>query len=194
MATAYIGLGSNLGDRMATLRMAVQRLETLGRISGISRLYETEPVGYLEQPPFLNAVVVLETELVPGELLCALLGIERDLGRKRTFPNAPRTLDLDLLLVDDLVLDVPELTLPHPRLHERAFVLVPLAELAPEIVHPGLGKTVHELVRALPDGEGIEVYAPAGWESARTRSGQSALIPPGGVGTCPGRSKNRESE
>lgn len=171
MTTAYIGLGSNLGDRMATLRTAVLRLESLGRIAGISSLYETEPVGYLEQPPFLNAVVALDTELAPGELLSALLRIERDLGRKRSFPNAPRTLDLDLLLVDDLVLDIPELTLPHPRLHERAFVLVPLAELAPEMVHPGSGQTVCELVRPLPDAGGVEVYAPAGWESAPTRSG-----------------------
>lgn len=171
MTTAYIGLGSNLGDRMATLRTAVLRLETLGRIAGISSLYETEPIGYLEQPPFLNAVVALDTELAPGELLSALLRIERDLGRKRSFPNAPRTLDLDLLLVDDLVLDIPELTLPHPRLHERAFVLVPLAELAPEMVHPGSGQTVRDLVRPLRLAAGVEVYAPAGWESAPTRSG-----------------------
>jgi 2-amino-4-hydroxy-6-hydroxymethyldihydropteridine diphosphokinase len=170
MTMAYIGLGSNLGDRMVTLRTAVLRLEPLGRIAGISSLYETEPIGYLEQPPFLNAVVALDTELAPGELLSALLRIERDLGRKRSFPNAPRTLDLDLLLVDELVLDNPELTLPHPRLHERAFVLVPLAELAPEMVHPGSGQAVRELVRALPDG-GVEVYAPAGWESAPTRTG-----------------------
>ncbi|HEX2282210.1 MAG TPA: 2-amino-4-hydroxy-6-hydroxymethyldihydropteridine diphosphokinase [Thermomicrobiales bacterium] len=171
MATAYIGLGANLGDRLATLRTAVQRLEILGRITGISRLYETEPVGYLEQPPFLNAVVALETELAPGELLGALLGIERGLGRERSFRNAPRTLDLDLLLVDDLVLNTPEATLPHPRLHERAFVLVPLAELAPAMVHPGSGLTVGELARALPDAGGVEVYAPAGWETTPTRSG-----------------------
>jgi 2-amino-4-hydroxy-6-hydroxymethyldihydropteridine diphosphokinase len=170
MATAYIGLGSNLGDRQATLRTAVQRLETWGRVTGISSLYETEPVGYLEQPPFLNAVVALESELAPGELLRALLGIERDLGRKRSFPNAPRTLDLDLLLVDEVTLDSTALTLPHPRLHERAFVLVPLAELAPDMVHPRSGETVRELVHALPDA-GVEVYAPAGWESAPTRSG-----------------------
>ena len=167
MATAYIGVGSNLGDRMATLRSAVKRLETLGRITGVSSLFETEPVGYLEQPHFLNAVVALETSLAPGDLLRSLLGIERDLGRTRPFPNAPRTLDLDLLLVDELVLDTSELTLPHPRLHERAFVLVPLAELAPDMVHPGSGQTVRELVRALPDG-GVEVYTPAGWESAPT--------------------------
>jgi 2-amino-4-hydroxy-6-hydroxymethyldihydropteridine diphosphokinase len=165
MATAYIGLGANLGDRMTTLRMAIQRLETLGRIAGVSSLYETEPVGYLEQPSFLNAVIALDTALAPADLLAALLGIERDLGRMRSFPNAPRTLDLDLLLVDNAILDTPELTLPHPRLHERAFVLVPLAEIAPELVHPGSGKTMRELLHTLPDQGGVEVSAAAGWES-----------------------------
>ena len=162
MATAYIGLGSNLGDRMTTLQTAVQRLESLGRVAEVSSLYQTEPVGYLEQPPFLNAVVALETVLAPIDLLHALLGIERDLGRMRTFRNAPRTVDLDLLLVDNVILDTTELTLPHPRLHERAFVLVPLAEVAPEAVHPVSGQTVWELLGALPDRDGVEVYAPAG--------------------------------
>lgn len=165
MATAYIGLGANLGNRMAMLQVAIQRLQTLGRIERVSSLYETEPVGYLEQPPFLNAVVALDTALAPAELLDALLGIERDLGRMRTFPNAPRTLDLDLLMVDNVNLDTPEVTLPHPRLHERAFVLVPLAEIAPELVHSGAGKTMSELLQTLPDQCGVEVFAAAGWES-----------------------------
>lgn len=165
MATAYIGLGANLGDRMTTLRMAIQRLETLGRIAAVSSLYETEPVGYLEQPSFLNAVVALDTALAPANLMGRLLGIERDLGRARSFPNAPRTLDLDLLMVDDVILDTPELTLPHPRLHERVFVLVPLAEIAPEFVHPRIGKSVQELSHTLPDQGGVEVAAAAGWES-----------------------------
>jgi 2-amino-4-hydroxy-6-hydroxymethyldihydropteridine diphosphokinase len=167
MAKAYIGLGSNLGDRMATLRTAIERFESLGRVTSVSSLYKTEPVGYLEQPSFLNAVVALETALAPADLLRALLGIERDLGRARSFPNAPRTLDLDLLLVDNVILDTPELTLPHPRQHGRAFVLVPLAEIAPQVVHPGSGKTMQELLRALPDQGGVEVYAPAGWESSQ---------------------------
>ncbi len=171
MATAYIGLGSNLGDRMTTLRSAVQRLQTLGRITGVSSLYETEPVGYLEQPAFLNAVVALETALAPVDLLRALLGIERDLGRTRSFPNAPRALDLDLLLVDDVTLETAELTLPHPRLHDRAFVLVPLADLAPEMVHPESGQTVREMLRALPDQSGVEGYAPARWELGSSRVG-----------------------
>jgi 2-amino-4-hydroxy-6-hydroxymethyldihydropteridine diphosphokinase len=171
MATAYIGLGSNLGDRMATLRSAVQRLQTLGRITGVSSLYETEPVGYLEQPAFLNAVVALETALAPVDLLRALLGIERELGRTRSFPNAPRALDLDLLLVDDVTLETAELTLPHPRLHDRAFVLVPLADLAPEMVHPQSGQTVWEMLRALRDQTGVDGYAPSGWESGSSGVG-----------------------
>jgi 2-amino-4-hydroxy-6-hydroxymethyldihydropteridine diphosphokinase len=145
--------------------MAIQQLETLGRIAAVSSLYETEPVGYLEQPRFLNSVVALDTALAPANLIGGLLGIERDLGRARSFPNAPRTLDLDLLMVDDVILDTPELTLPHPRLHERAFVLVPLAEIAPELVHPGFGKRVQELLHTLPDQGGVEVAAAAGWES-----------------------------
>jgi 2-amino-4-hydroxy-6-hydroxymethyldihydropteridine diphosphokinase len=171
VATAYIGLGANLGDRIATLRSAVQRLATLGHVTGISSLYETEPVGYLEQPRFLNAVVVLVSELAPIDLLHALLGIERELGRTRSFPNAPRTLDLDLLLVDDVTLETTDMTLPHPRLHERAFVLVPLAELAPETVHPKSGQTIREMLRELPNRGGVEVYASAGWESGRSRVG-----------------------
>ena len=150
---------------MTMLRIAIQRLETLGRIAGVSSLYETAPVGYVEQPSFLNAVVALDTELTPTDLLGALLGIERDLGRMRSFPNAPRTLDLDLLMVDNVILDTPELTLPHPRLHERAFVLVPLAEIAPKLVHPGPGKGIQELVHTLPDQGGVKVSATAGWES-----------------------------
>jgi 2-amino-4-hydroxy-6-hydroxymethyldihydropteridine diphosphokinase len=187
MATAYIGLGSNLGDRVAMLRTAVERLDTLGRITGVSSLYETEPVGYLEQSRFLNAVVALETSLAPVDLVQALLGIERDLGRTRSFPNAPRTLDLDLLLVDDMILDTSELTLPHPRLHERAFVLVPLLELAPELAHPVSGETVREMLRALPNRGGVELYASAGWESAPSRVGSFAVTPPGDAGMSPGR-------
>jgi 2-amino-4-hydroxy-6-hydroxymethyldihydropteridine diphosphokinase len=170
MATAYIGLGSNLGDRLATIRTAVQRLRTLGRVAAVSSLYETVPVGYREQPRFLNAVVALDTALAPSDLLSALLGIENDLGRTRTFPNAPRTLDLDLLLVGDEILETTDLTLPHPRLHERAFVLVPLAEITPQAIHPGSGKSIRELLHALPDRGGVAVYAPA-WATAPMRVG-----------------------
>lgn len=165
-ATAYIGLGANLGDRAATLREARRRLGELGRVAAVSSLYETEPVGFREQPPFLNAVIALETGLAPSELLRALIAIERDLGRVRTVRNAPRTLDLDVLLVDDLVLRTPDLTVPHPRMHERAFVLAPLAEIASDVVHPVLGAPMSELLAALPDRSGIAVWAPRGWERA----------------------------
>lgn len=164
MATAYIGLGANLGDRAATLREAARRLGELGAISAVSSLYETEPVGFREQPPFLNAVIALETTLSPIEVFHALIAIEHDLGRVRTFRNAPRTLDLDVLLMGDMVLDMPELTLPHPRLHERAFVLAPLAEIAPDVRHPVFGVAAADLLMALPDPSGIEVWAAPGWE------------------------------
>ena len=170
MATAYIGLGSNLGDRVATLREAVRRLAGLGRLVAVSSLYDTAPVGYLEQPPFLNAVVALETELTPLMLLRELLAIERDLGRSRTFRNAPRTLDLDLLLIDDIMLESAELTLPHPRLHERAFVLVPLAEIAPDAWHARLNVSAAELLEALTDRGGVQRLATPGWEIDTVRT------------------------
>jgi len=166
MARAYIGMGSNLGDRIGTFQQAVKRLRSLGRIMAVSSLYETEPVGYLEQPSFLNAAVALKTTLAPIDLLRALLSIERDLGRTRTFPNAPRTLDLDLLLVDGVVLTTDELTLPHPGVRERAFVLLPLAEIAPRVMHPILARSISNLLLALPDQTGVEVYSSPGWESA----------------------------
>ena len=157
-ATAYIGLGANLGDRAATLREAARRLGELGAITAVSSFYETEPVGFREQPSFLNAVIALETDLPPAALFDALVAIERDLGRVRSFRNAPRTLDLDILLQDDLVMDTPELTLPHPRMHERAFVLAPLAEIAPDVRHPVFGSSAAELLAALPDQSGVAVW------------------------------------
>jgi 2-amino-4-hydroxy-6-hydroxymethyldihydropteridine diphosphokinase len=141
---AYVGLGSNLGDREATIRAALAELDDAAgvRVEAVSRLVETEPVGYREQPRFLNGVAALETELAPRALLDLLLAVEARFGRDRDAVPAqgPRTLDLDLLVYDGLELDEPGLRIPHPRLHERAFVLGPLAELDPALEVPGKGQ------------------------------------------------------
>lgn len=153
---AHIALGSNLGDRWATLAAAARRLraEPGLRVVRTAAFYETAPVNC---PPgsgeFLNSAIAVETERAPEDLLQLLLAIEREFGRLRSEPNSPRTLDLDLILYGDRVLHAPELTLPHPRMHERAFVLVPLAEIAPDAVHPTLGKTVKELAASVPSDD-----------------------------------------
>ena len=155
MHTAYIALGANLpspaGAPAATLAAAVRRLSKLGTIVQRSSLYSTEPVGFADQPRFLNAVVALETDLSPGTLLNKLLAIEKELGRDRTagIPNGPRTLDLDILMIGGLELNEPGLELPHPRMSERAFVLIPLVEIAPHLLIPGFEKTVSEIVHTL---------------------------------------------
>jgi 2-amino-4-hydroxy-6-hydroxymethyldihydropteridine diphosphokinase len=138
---AYIGLGSNLGNPVATLRAAAEALAMMPdtRLGAISSFYANPPVGYVEQPDFVNAVAKVETALAPRALLDELLAIERRFGRVRDFPNAPRTLDLDVVLYSSEVVDEPGLTIPHPRMHERAFVIVPLAEIAPDLVIPGRG-------------------------------------------------------
>jgi len=146
MVTAYIALGANLGDRAATLNTAIERLGALGTVEAVSPFLDTEPVGYTQQPRFLNAVARLRTSLPPRDLLRALLGIEQALGRVRAVRWGPRTLDLDLLLYDDVVIDEPGLVVPHPRLHERRFVLEPLAALAPALAHPVLGRSIGQLL------------------------------------------------
>jgi len=142
MTLAYVGLGANLGEPRQQLTDALTAMSGLPgtRIAGHSSFYRTEPVGHKDQPEFLNAVAALETRLAPGALLEGLQGIERRHGRERSFPNAPRTLDLDLLLFGDEQIARPGLTVPHPRMHERAFVLQPLLELDPAISIPGRGK------------------------------------------------------
>jgi 2-amino-4-hydroxy-6-hydroxymethyldihydropteridine diphosphokinase len=143
VARVFVGLGSNLGDRQGTLRAAVGRLRALPgtKVLRVSSLRDTEPVGYLDQPRFLNGVVELETTLSAHELLDALLALERAFGRDRTgsTPHGPRTLDLDLLLYGEETIDAPGLEVPHPRLHERSFVLEPLAELDPSLEVPERG-------------------------------------------------------
>ena len=146
MTRAYVGLGANLGDREATIRRAA---ELIGA-ARLSTIRETEPWGYADQPPFLNAVAEVDTELAPRELLDALLGVERELGRERgEGPRyGPRTIDLDLLLYGEEKIDEPGLAVPHPHLHERRFVLEPLAELDPALTVPGRG-AVTDLLAAL---------------------------------------------
>ncbi|GAB4482128.1 MAG: 2-amino-4-hydroxy-6-hydroxymethyldihydropteridine diphosphokinase [Anaerolineales bacterium] len=146
MATVYLALGSNLGDRLANLRAALAALPPAARVLDTSHIYETAPWGYAEQPNFFNMAARLETELSPQALLDFLKGLESRLGRIPNFQNGPRLIDLDLLFYDDLVLNTPPLVIPHPRLHERAFVLIPLADLAPDLVHPVLGETIWRLL------------------------------------------------
>ena len=152
MTRAYVGVGANLGDREGTIRAALAALDARPDVAvvAVSTLLETDPVGYLDQPPFLNGAAALETELAPRELLDALLEVERELGRVRgEGPRyGPRPIDLDLLLHGDLVLDEPGLVVPHPRLHERLFALEPLAELEPALVVPGRG-AVKDLIARL---------------------------------------------
>jgi len=150
---AWISLGSNLGDRRASLAAALRALRApeLG-LQAFSRVWETEPVGYTEQPAFLNMAARLGTRLAPGELLKALQAIERAQGKATPFRWGPRSIDLDILLYEGQVLALPDLTLPHPRLHERAFMMGPLLELDPELAHPLLGFSIRELLKSLPDG------------------------------------------
>jgi len=152
---------------MITLARAAERLLILGHVKARSSLYSTTPVGFADQPRFVNAVVAVETELEPGPLLNKLLAVEREFGRNRAdeIPNGPRTLDLDILLVDDLEVDTPGLVVPHPRMSDRAFVLVPLQEIAPQLTVPGKRKTVAELLKSLQDFRKDETDAVVRMES-----------------------------
>jgi 2-amino-4-hydroxy-6-hydroxymethyldihydropteridine diphosphokinase len=150
MARAFIGLGANLGDPRAQLHGAIQALGGFPqtRLVNASSLYRSAPVGYAQQPDFINAVAEVETALSPRDLLDALLRLEAESGRTRSFPNAPRTLDLDLLLYGSEVIVEERLSVPHPRMHERAFVLMPLVEIAPDVDIPGRGAASAWLSRA----------------------------------------------
>ena len=155
---AFLGLGSNLGDRLATLQLAVDLLgkEPGIRVTRSSRVWETDPLGGPDQPEFLNAVVEVTTELEPAELLSACNRVEAELGRTREVRWGPRTIDIDILLIDDLAIDDPTLTVPHPRLHQRAFALMPLLELSPD---PVLPDGAH-LLDAAPEGEAHPFASP----------------------------------
>ncbi|MCS7206340.1 MAG: 2-amino-4-hydroxy-6-hydroxymethyldihydropteridine diphosphokinase [Dehalococcoidia bacterium] len=160
MTLVYLGLGSNLGDREGYLRQGVRGLhQRAGDVIGLSPIYETAPQGYADQPRFLNMVVCLQTPLDPLALLDTCLALESAAGRTRPFPNAPRTLDIDILLYDERVFTSERLTVPHPRMAERAFVLIPLSDLAADVVHPTLGISVGALARRVGH-EGVRPWSP----------------------------------
>jgi GTP cyclohydrolase-4 len=154
----YLGLGSNLGDRQGNLSMSVKLLSDQINVERISSIYETEPVGYLEQPKFLNAVLRSTTHLTPEMLLALVKDVEKALGRVSSFVNAPRPIDIDILFYGTRVISSPQLTIPHPRLEERAFVLVPLAEIAPSLRHPVSRRTAKEMVKKVVGLEGVKKY------------------------------------
>jgi 2-amino-4-hydroxy-6-hydroxymethyldihydropteridine diphosphokinase len=153
----YLALGSNMGDRLANLKTAIANLPPQMTLKAKSPVYETPPWGYKDQEPFLNQVVKAETYLEAPALLKHIKRLEKALGRVPSFENGPRSIDMDILFFDDQTINTPELTVPHPSLHERAFVLVPLADIAPDFVHPILNKTVKELLADV-DPSGIEVF------------------------------------
>jgi 2-amino-4-hydroxy-6-hydroxymethyldihydropteridine diphosphokinase len=169
--SVYLGLGANLGNRAANLRLALRYLSSLAPAEEVSSLYETAPVGNADQPAFYNAVCRVATGLTPEALLQYLKSVEFEIGRRPAPHWAARPIDLDLLLYGQRVIDVPDLTVPHPRLAERAFVLVPLAEIASDLRHPVLDRSIAEIASSLPEGdlEGVRRIAPSGWERTLER-------------------------
>jgi len=151
----YLSLGSNIGNRERSLREAIQRLGSVGQVHSISSFYETQPVGFTDQPWFLNCAVALETSASPTQLMQQLLEIEKAMGRRRIQKKGPRAIDIDILLFGDRVMNTLELTIPHPAMQYRRFVLEPLAEIASEVTHPRLQKSVRDLLRELPPGQTV---------------------------------------
>src|SRR5580692_2431999 len=148
----YLSLGSNIGDRARNLSAAIDHLRAPGEVVAVSSFYETEPVEFTAQAWFLNCAVALDTEKTPHQLLAGILDIEQQLGRRRGQEKGPRIIDVDILLFGNSIVDDPGLTIPHPSMHERRFVLEPLAEIAPDALHPVLQQTIRELRNALPPG------------------------------------------
>ena len=155
MVIAYLSLGSNMGDRQKNLDMALELLSRNLKIERVSSVYDTEPVSDIQQPRFLNLVCQVHTTLAPAALLILAKGFELKMSRAPGKSGAPRIIDIDILLYGDLVLETPELIIPHPRLTERAFVLVPLAEIAPDLVHPVSGQTIRELLQGVTEKQGV---------------------------------------
>jgi 2-amino-4-hydroxy-6-hydroxymethyldihydropteridine diphosphokinase len=153
----YLGLGSNLGDRKSNLGESIKQISEFAIIKKMSSIYETEPWGLKDQPGFLNQVIFVETKLAPADLLSHLKTIEEKMGRKKTVLYGPRLIDLDILFFNDLLMKTPDLIIPHPHITERAFVLVPLAEIAPNMNHPHHHKTIKELLKDV-DKSSVSLY------------------------------------
>ena len=152
--TVYLSLGSNVGNRQANLEQAITQLANLGAVVRRSAFYETEPMEVTDQPWFLNCAVELETELMPKQFIAAVLDVERSMGRKRTKKKGPRTIDIDVILFGKSIVEMKGLTVPHPAMHLRRFVLEPMVEIAPEVRHPVFKRSMRELRDALPAGSG----------------------------------------
>jgi 2-amino-4-hydroxy-6-hydroxymethyldihydropteridine diphosphokinase len=151
----YLSLGSNMGERAENLNRAISLLAGLGKVSAVSAFYETEPVEFAAQPWFLNCAVALDTEKMPKQLLSGILDLEQQMGRRRAQKNGPRTIDIDILLFGNSIIETRGLVVPHPALHRRRFVLEPLVEIAPDVRHPVFKRTIRELRDALPPGQAV---------------------------------------
>lgn len=147
----YLSLGSNVGDRDRNLREAIRALGGVGQVKAVSSFYETEPVDFVDQAWFLNCAVAMESLASPEGMMAELLRMERKMGRERNHRKGPRTIDIDILMFGERIVDSPDLKIPHPAMHRRRFVLAPLAEIAPEARHPGMNRTVRELLAELPE-------------------------------------------
>ncbi|MCX6665541.1 MAG: 2-amino-4-hydroxy-6-hydroxymethyldihydropteridine diphosphokinase [Euryarchaeota archaeon] len=158
MSVVYLSLGSNMGDKEDNIRNALKLIEDVDEIKKVSPLYQTEPIGFKDQSYFLNCVIEVQTNSTPEQMLLFLKSIEQKLGRTNTVKNGPRTIDIDILLYDDFCIKNDDMVIPHPRLHERLFVLIPLMDVNPDVIHPLLKKTVRELFDAIQHEEMVTLY------------------------------------